>query len=156
MCLKTAPAFPTSMFTRPMTCRGTAAICCGADARHRRLCVHIEAGRAEVGSFLRTLVLGRLTLHTISSYEKLYSLNSLFLRAKQAVLVAKLVVWMSRALFWKHLALGFPFVFPYGLMDSLWQKPEPHFFIWSNGFLQEEEPQNLVFPNGFLMTYPMA
>ena len=52
-------------------------------------------------------------------------------------------------------------VFPYGLIDSLWQKVSgTSFFSYGlNGFPLEEEPQNLVFfiwPSGFLMTYPMA
>ena len=44
MCPKTSgPRPPTSMFTqrRPMTCSGTAAVCCGANARHRPpVCKH--------------------------------------------------------------------------------------------------------------------
>ena len=40
--------------------RGTAAVCCGANARHRPPVCTLKLGGRGFGSFLRTLVLGRL------------------------------------------------------------------------------------------------
>ena len=75
-----------------MTCSGTAAVCCGADARHRPpVCKTVKLGGRGSRAFLERWCLAALH-YTISSYEKLYSLKFfIFKSIKQAVLVAKLV-----------------------------------------------------------------
>ena len=88
MCLTTAPAFPTSMFTRPMTCCSTATLWCICTSP-APVCSHWSWK----GGSWKLSYAGAWPPYITHNFQlwKLYSLNSLFLRAKQAVLVASLL-----------------------------------------------------------------